>query len=189
MKSRMDYIYQIIKGRSTPGVIIFDEKGKILYSNEEAVDIVSDLNKSIKTSEGKGSLKKILILLEKLKKNRELTFDGESKEVNYEIIERFGKTYSARAFFIGNHDNSFSHIMVLLEKIIERHQIDFEKVKKEFSLSQREIDVLKLISEGLNNREISERLFISEYTVKDHIKKIMMKMRLKSRGAIIASLK
>lgn len=46
--------------------------------------------------------------------------------------------------------------------------------------------MLKLICDGLTNKEISERLFISEYTVKDHIKNIMEKMGASSRGEIIA---
>jgi NarL family two-component system response regulator LiaR len=36
-------------------------------------------------------------------------------------------------------------------------------------LSKREFAVLRLLAEGLSNAEMAERLFISEYTVKDHV--------------------
>ena len=98
--------------------------------------------------------------------------------------------YSMRAFFLGRDEKQKpTHIMVLIEKIAERHDPDFEKVKREFLLSARELEVLQLICEGLANKEISERLFISVYTVKDHIKKIMRKMEVSSRSQIISSVK
>jgi len=44
------------------------------------------------------------------------------------------------------------------------------------SLTPREIDVLRFIAEGFRNREIATRLFISEETVKVHIKHVMGKL-------------
>lgn len=50
-------------------------------------------------------------------------------------------------------------------------------------LSDREIDVLKLITEGLNNTEIAERLSISMNTVKTHVKNIFLKLEVEDRTA------
>jgi len=186
----VELLHQIIKRRSTPGMLIFDKNNRLLYSNREALEMIPDLGKSVKKARRKGIPAEILNLLERLKKSRDSKGAGQAADLNGEVLESHsGNQYSARAFFIGGHDNPSSHILVLVEKIIERHKIDFEKAKKEFHLSQREMEVLKIISDGFNNREISEKLFISEYTVKDHLKKIMRKMGRKSRGAIIASLK
>jgi DNA-binding NarL/FixJ family response regulator len=49
------------------------------------------------------------------------------------------------------------------------------------SLTEREKEVLDLIAKGLNNREIGERLFISEKTVKTHVSKILGKLGLADR--------
>jgi two-component system NarL family response regulator len=49
------------------------------------------------------------------------------------------------------------------------------------SLSRRELEVLTLVAEGLNNRAIAERLFISENTVKNHIRNIHEKLQVHSR--------
>jgi DNA-binding NarL/FixJ family response regulator len=54
------------------------------------------------------------------------------------------------------------------------------------ALTPREIDVLKHISGGNRNRDIGERLFISEETVKVHIKHIMDKLGAKDRTQAIA---
>ena len=50
----------------------------------------------------------------------------------------------------------------------------------------RETDVLELISEGLGNREIAERLYLSEETVKTHIRSILAKLQAKSRAHAVA---
>lgn len=47
-----------------------------------------------------------------------------------------------------------------------------------FDLSSREEEVLKLISEGLSNREISKKLFIGKRTTASHIDKIYQKLGL-----------
>ncbi len=48
-------------------------------------------------------------------------------------------------------------------------------------LTSREMDVLRLVARGLNNREIAKQLFISENTVKNHIGNILEKLQLHSR--------
>ena len=50
----------------------------------------------------------------------------------------------------------------------------------------REIEVLQLISDGLANREIGHRLFLSEETVKSHVRHILAKLRARSRAHAVA---
>lgn len=49
------------------------------------------------------------------------------------------------------------------------------------SLTKREYEVLSLIAEGLSNKEISERLYISEKTVKNHVSSILRKLDVSDR--------
>ena len=48
-------------------------------------------------------------------------------------------------------------------------------------LTEREMEVLRLVAQGLNNRDIAAKLFISENTVKNHIRNILDKLHLHSR--------
>ncbi len=57
-------------------------------------------------------------------------------------------------------------------------------------LTERELEVLKLVAKGLNNRDIGQELFISENTVKNHVRNILEKLHLHSRmEAVIYAVK
>jgi DNA-binding NarL/FixJ family response regulator len=56
----------------------------------------------------------------------------------------------------------------------------------EEDLTQREVEVLRLVAAGNRNRDIAERLFISEETVKVHIRHIMEKLGAKDRTQAVA---
>lgn len=49
-------------------------------------------------------------------------------------------------------------------------------------LSERELDVLRLVAQGLSNREIADTLGLSEHTVKTHLANILDKLHLRSRA-------
>lgn len=54
-------------------------------------------------------------------------------------------------------------------------------LKKIRSLTKREYEVLTLIAEGLNNKDIADKLFISEKTVKNHVSSIFKKIGVNDR--------
>ncbi|ADD02765.1 two component transcriptional regulator, LuxR family [Thermoanaerobacter mathranii subsp. mathranii str. A3] len=64
----------------------------------------------------------------------------------------------------------------LMEEI---DNIDHENLKKD--LTPREIEILKLISKGYSNKEIAQKLFLSEKTVKNHVYNIFKKLDVKDR--------
>ena len=53
------------------------------------------------------------------------------------------------------------------------------------ALTERELQVLRLVTEGLRNREIATRLEISENTVKYHLKNILEKLHAESRAELV----
>ena len=55
-------------------------------------------------------------------------------------------------------------------------------------LTDREVDVLRMLARGLNNKDISQRLFLSEGTVRNHISSILAKLNVTDRtqAAVIA---
>jgi DNA-binding NarL/FixJ family response regulator len=63
----------------------------------------------------------------------------------------------------------------MIKRSDERQQIPAPR------LTDREMEVLRLVAKGLNNRDIAKQLFISENTVKNHIRNILEKLQLHSR--------
>lgn len=53
-------------------------------------------------------------------------------------------------------------------------------------LTPREADVVRLIAQGLNNRQVAKAMFVSEATVKSHLNHILAKLAMQDRAALIA---
>jgi DNA-binding CsgD family transcriptional regulator len=64
--------------------------------------------------------------------------------------------------------------------LIERDLTNFETEEESEKLSSRELDVLKQVALGKTNKEIAERLFISQHTVVTHRKNITSKLGIKT---------
>ena len=77
------------------------------------------------------------------------------------------------------------------DKIVEvTAPIDIDEAKiVELGLSEREMEVLQLISEGFSNHEIGEKLFISESTIKSHVSNLFVKLDVKRRTQAVTRAK
>lgn len=56
---------------------------------------------------------------------------------------------------------------------------------KKVSLTARELEIIDLVAKAYTNKEIAEALFISQYTVNAHLRKIFVKLSVKSRTALV----
>ncbi len=74
---------------------------------------------------------------------------------------------------------------VILDKFTQGFRSPkLDTISKDDSFTQREIDIIKAIAEGLSNKEISNKLYISEGTVKNYTTSILSKTGLKHRTQI-----
>ena len=75
------------------------------------------------------------------------------------------------------------------EKLVMQPKAPASSIEKKdissFGLTEREIELIRLVSQGLNNKEISEALFLSEGTVKNNISTILSKLALRDRTQLV----
>ena len=63
----------------------------------------------------------------------------------------------------------------------ERPFILDERKREDLHITRRELEILELIAQGLSNREIAEKLFVSESTVKTHSSRVFDKLGARRR--------
>jgi DNA-binding NarL/FixJ family response regulator len=180
---KAEELLDLVKGRSSPGVLILDLNGGLLYSNPEALILLNNPKKVPP---------EVLRLCKELKNSSKNNSSKSAADPSCAMILRKNESpCSLRAFLIGAQEKGgpATHVMVLIEKVAEQHSPNLKKAKDRFRLTDREVEIVILVSQGLSNKDISARLFLSEYTVKDHLKNTMRKMGATSRSEIIYILK
>ncbi len=188
----MERFSKILKRRLSPGIMIFDMEGHLLYSSQETREMLKlAYNEPADACCKLAVPAEVATLCAEMKQRVLASTTDCDEDMPHGVINcQSGLVFSLRAFVVGDHgdDKSSTHIMVLMEKIVEKRKVDYDRARNDYLLSRREMDVLKLTCKGCRNRDISEQLFISEDTVKGHLKKIMQKMGVNSRNEIIVAL-
>ena len=115
------------------------------------------------------------------------TFDEEDY-INEAIL------YGAKGYILKNNSpdqisNSIisvhNNTIVMNENILDKlHGKEAEPEISKYDFTDREKDIIKAISEGLSNKEISNKLFISEGTIRNYITTILDKTGLEHRTAV-----
>lgn len=181
----MEHLLSIVGMRQLPGVIVLDVSGNLKYMNDAVKEIVPVIlgKTGSETSTVPEKIRNVCLQVRE-------TANGAPSTTADVFYCAQGKPYSIRAFPIGQAtENSDSrHIMVLVEPVIDCHQINFEVIQNKFGISKRQLEVLKLMCQGLNNQEIAERLYISVHTTKDHVRSILRAFNASSRNEVVATL-
>ncbi len=86
-----------------------------------------------------------------------------------------------RAVASGDALLSPSITRLLIEEFIRRPPDSARAAPELQGMTEREVEVLRLMAQGLSNAEIAAELFVSDTTVKTHVGRILMKLRLRDR--------
>ena len=96
-----------------------------------------------------------------------------------EIIDAVTETAKGEKFFCGKIVDVVFNGEIAKSKKISGNLCDPVKI------SERELEIVKLIAEGFTNKEIAEQLFLSTHTITTHRKNIMNKLGVKNTAGIV----
>ncbi len=97
------------------------------------------------------------------------------------VLKEIGPRQLADAVRKAAAGEAVLHPRVVARVVRELHGARREEPNAFRELSERELEVLKLIADGLTNAEIAGRLYVSEKTVKSHVSNILGKLHLADR--------
>jgi DNA-binding CsgD family transcriptional regulator len=166
------------RNRQMPGLIVLDDNDGVVIANDRAGEMLRDLSPARWETGEDRTLPKVLRSLVPQLRNR--------------LRERLDTTTAAlltvdlcvRACNVNG--KSGPALLLLLERVQRRDAV--QQNLERFALSPRECDVVMLLLSGASNRRIADQLFLTEYTVEDHLKRIFTKLSVKSRTALAAKI-
>lgn len=186
--SKMDLQHHIIDAilsqQPNRGVIIMDESLTAVHYNQKAVNMFKKANiKSFNPSKPLDKLPKKVVdaCKESLRGNPDTPTENAASP-------RFSIDWHHKCRMVAKVHNvcgdaSRQFIILYLEP--EESIDSLNSILSEMGLTPREVELSNLLVQGLKNCDISKKLFISEYTVQNHLKSIYRKMKVKNRSSLI----
>ena len=185
MVERRSFIDSIVAGLPYKGIMVMDTSLEPIYQDKNAIRILSDLNRAEKPGDASFEpLPRDLYLPCKdllTSVGQDQAF--EPRQVQFDLVSPGGKQkVSIQLRLITNRDQN---PLLLLCFDPEEPLSCMLKRSKKHGVTGRETEVVSLLSEGLTNKEIGRRLFISEYTVENHLRSIYRKVGVKNRTSLV----
>jgi DNA-binding CsgD family transcriptional regulator len=162
------------------GILVLDESLEPVYINEEAKKTISCLaeEKELWGNSVFPLPKELYIQCKQLTENSRLKGETAANREIKLLNKSTGQTISASLRMI-NYSRDSRMCLICMDK--NESGMLLSKQLDKFGITRRELEVIGLICEGLKNSEIGEKLFISEYTVENHLRSIYEKMDVKNR--------
>jgi NarL family two-component system response regulator LiaR len=107
-------------------------------------------------------------------------------EYRFLVLEHSVEIYAGRRKAVeaepvaGDEVAGYQAVTTLRASVSEVFAAD-ERRREELGITRREMEILALVAEGMSNREIGERLFVSENTVKTHCSRVFDKLGARRR--------
>jgi len=117
----------------------------------------------------------------------DVLFDAISAGASGYVLKQIGSDDLIRALeTVGRGESMLDP--ALTQKVFQHVRESARRAEDEYfaALTEQELTILALITEGLTNREIAERVFLSEKTVRNYVSSILSKLALSSRAEAAA---
>lgn len=185
----------ILNANSDISVVGTSENGEeaIEFCKKEQVDVIlMDIRMPVcdgvrATKIIKSEFPNIKILVLTTFKDDEYIFDAMKfgangyilKDTSYDVI-----IDAVKSVYKGNVVVNPEVASLMVSGIAKNSENDLENVKSKYKLTDREIEIIICIGSGFSNKEIAEKQYVTEGTVKNHITEILSKLEMRDRTQI-----
>jgi DNA-binding CsgD family transcriptional regulator len=167
------------KEPSGGGLVLFDVSSlRPLHANREAIDILVYPD----NPENVNSLEEFLT--RKFQPLFETWRSSAAWVLGPQLLSGRRK-YRCRVFSFDGNSWRSTPLLVLLVERPPRPTHDTRKIAQAFQLTERELQTVEFLVDGLTSKEIADRMHISPNTVKAFIRQIMMKTSVSTRSGIV----
>jgi DNA-binding NarL/FixJ family response regulator len=156
------------------------DRMKVLFNHFTEIDILETTTDALNSTEMICNLEPDLVFLD-------VEMPGKT---GLEIADELQKnSVFAKIIFVTSHDHyaieaiknrAFDYILKPVSINVLKEAVNRYKSKLHLNLSKREVDVIRLVAQGLNSKEIGIKLHISKHTVDTHRRKILDKTNCKN---------
>jgi DNA-binding CsgD family transcriptional regulator len=176
------------EGESAPGVLILDDQGRVVQHTQAAERWLRDLaDFGDGWLEGEGLPTPVWMVVGALRKALKPESNRDANGVpSVRVQTRSGRWLTFHGARTDSKDSRKGETIVIIET--SRPQELAWLRASAYGLSERERAVVDLVVQGASTREISQALYISEYTVQEHLSNVFDKVGVRGRRALIKRL-
>ncbi len=172
------------------GVVLFSSVGQLLFMNHEAQNYIRQLQPSTPKENGTCLIPEDIHAVVRELISRLMQCDH-PKDCETVQIERICFGLEQRLLLRGLcvPDEPLvrnSRLLIVMEKLNQKLECPDANIQQRYHLTEREQMVIIYLMLGFTNKEIANRLNLSEYTVKEHLKRIMQKTKTTTRTGLLA---
>jgi DNA-binding CsgD family transcriptional regulator len=174
-------IRTLVQRDPTKAIVVLNNVFELVHKNENAQAILSML---YRCDESRVALPSCL--LEGLRKHFGDMSGPPTGQVgdpsSFEVLSPVSRQRVRVSMYPVSHMGKIPHVLVFMS-LLDGNQLFVSKNR--FGLTEREAEIASLMCQGLRNGDVAKKLFISEYTVGNHVKHIFEKLGINSRTGLI----
>ncbi|HSB45288.1 MAG TPA: LuxR C-terminal-related transcriptional regulator [Nitrospira sp.] len=181
---------QTMPQHPSTGVVLFNSIGQLLFMNHEAQLFIRQLQPPSNRENGTCLIPEDIHTIVRDLIDRLMHCDH-PKDCEAIQVERLCFAADQRLLLRGLciPDEPLarnSRFLIILEKLNQKLECPDSNIQQRYHLTEREQMVIIYLMLGFTNKEIANRLNLSEYTVKEHLKRIMHKTKTTTRTGLLA---
>jgi len=182
---------QSLRQQGTTGVIFFTSTGQRLFMNTEAQAFIRQLQPSSTRENGTCLIPEQIHTVVRDLIGR-LTHCDHPKDCESIQVERLcfanDQRFLLRGFCIPDEPLALNSRFLVIMEQLDQQTLKYPdaSMQQRYHLTEREQMVIIYLMLGFTNKEIANRIHLSEYTVKEHLKRIMHKTQTTTRTGLLA---